>query len=312
MKKYLLAAVAAVTLAGPALAADLVTKAPAIAPAPAPNPWDVAFGAGIANDYIFRGITQSARNGSVSAYFEPRYKVNNWEFYAGIAGASIDFPNRAAAEIDFYGGTRVTWDKLTMDLGAMYYYYPGGTCYYGGYGYGSECLNNSLPNGNVIKANVSFWEVYLKGSYAVTDAFSVGAAFYYSPSVLNTGADGYYISGNAKYAFPAWNGWQFYTSAEIGYWAFGTSDKFYGQIPYADYTTWNIGVGFTYKVFTVDLRYYDTNLNEGNCNAFTSDQTATFNGSFTPINPTGFGSKWCGAAFVAKLSVDLTVNSNLK
>ena len=29
------------------------------------------------------------------------------------------------------------------------------------------------------------------------------------------------------------------------------------------YNTWNIGVGFTYKVFTLDLRYSDTNLSKG-------------------------------------------------
>jgi len=71
-------------------------------------------------------------------------------------------------------------------------------------------------------------------------------------------------------------------------------------------------VGFTYKVFTLDLRYYDTDLSKGNCNAFTSDNTARFDGSFTPINPGGFGSKWCGAAGVAKFSADLTAMTNLK
>ena len=45
-------------------------------------------------------------------------------------------------------------------------------------------------------------------------------------------------------------------------------------INYADYNTWNIGIGFTYKVFTLDFRYSDTNLSKGHCNAFTSDFTA--------------------------------------
>ncbi len=46
-------------------------------------------------------------------------------------------------------------------------------------------------------------------------------------------------------------------------------------INYADYNTWNIGVGFTYKVFTLDLRYSDTDMSKGDCNAFTSDFTAS-------------------------------------
>ena len=57
----------------------------------------------IASDYIFRGVTQSNHKPSVAAYFEPRYNVNkDLQLYAGIGGASIGFPNRAAAEIDFY------------------------------------------------------------------------------------------------------------------------------------------------------------------------------------------------------------------
>ena len=31
-------------------------------------------------------------------------------------------------------------------------------------------------------------------------------------------------------------------------------------VNYADYNTWNVGLGFTWKVFTLDLRYSDTDL----------------------------------------------------
>ena len=83
-------------------------------------------------------------------------------------------------------------------------------------------------------------------------------------------------------------------------------------IPYKSYDTWNIGVGFTYKVFTLDLRYSDTDLNKGDCNAFTSAFNATGTTNVTPINPGGAGSNWCGAAGIAKLSFDLTAMTNLK
>ena len=69
-------------------------------------------------------------------------------------------------------------------------------------------------------------------------------------------------------------------------------------MPLPDYTTWNVGVGLTWSVFTVDVRYYDTNLSEGVCNVLTSDFTATFNpGNISAINPGGFGSKWCGQTY---------------
>ena len=153
MKKLILSILAAGVLnATAAIAADMVTKAPMMPPPPA-NPWDLAFGGGLTSDYVFRGITQSAHNPSVSAYFEPRYNINkDLQLYAGVSGESIDFPNRAAAEIDFYGGIRPTFDKFAFDFGFWEYWYPGGQCFNGSLNpiFGTDCLlNGYLPNGNV-------------------------------------------------------------------------------------------------------------------------------------------------------------------
>jgi Bacterial protein of unknown function (Gcw_chp) len=116
MRRLILSVVAAVALATPALAADLKLKA-APPPVPLPNPWDVAFGAGIASDYIFRGITQSNHKPSAAVYFEPRYNVTPYlQLYAGVAAESISFPNRAAAEVDGYFGIRPTFGPLALDL----------------------------------------------------------------------------------------------------------------------------------------------------------------------------------------------------
>src|SRR5207302_4491633 len=113
----------AVLSATSAFAADMPVKAPK---APE-SPWDFAFGSALMSDYNFRGITQSAHRPSVAAYFEPRYNVSKTlQLYAGISGESIAFPNRAAAEIDIYGGFRPTFDKLALDFGFWYYWYPGG------------------------------------------------------------------------------------------------------------------------------------------------------------------------------------------
>jgi uncharacterized protein (TIGR02001 family) len=311
MRKVLLttALVAAAFSATAASAADLkmVTKAP---PAPAvESPWDIAFGAWVASDYNFRGVTQSAHQPAVGTYFEPRYNINkDLQLYVGMGGASIDFPNHAAAEVDFYGGIRPTFGKFAFDFGVWEYWYPGGICF------NSAVVgcNASLPNGNVVKGDVSFVEVYGKVTYTVNDQFSVGGSLYYSPSVLNSGADGEYLAGTAKYVLPSNlfpKDWGMYVSADVGHWFLGTSDNFYavagfpGGIPYKSYTTWDLGFGLTYKVFTLDFRYYDTDLNKGDCNAFTSDHTASGVAS-TPINPGGPGSDWCGATFIAKLSVD--------
>lgn len=323
MKKLAMSVVAAGLLgATSALAADMPVKAPP----PPPSPWDLAFGGGLVSDYIFRGITQSNHKPSVTAYFEPRYNINkDLQLYANISGESISFPNRAAAEIDIYGGIRPTFGPFAFDIGAWYYWYPGGQCFNSIFlcdalG-GDHFVATSLPNGNVIKADLSFWEVFGKVTYTVNDQFSLGAAVWYSPSVLNSGADGTFVSGTAKYTFPSTTplpfGLGLYISADVGHWFLGTSDAFYAVqgfpngIPYKSYTTWDLGFGLTKSVFTLDFRYYDTNLNKGDCNAFTSDHTAS--GVFsTPINPGGPGSTWCHATFVVSGKFDLTAMTNVK
>ena len=42
------------------------------------------------------------------------------------------------------------------------------------------------------------------------------------------------------------------------------------------------------------------------------DHTARFTRDFTPTNSSGFGSNWCGQAFIIAGKVDLTATANLK
>jgi hypothetical protein len=256
------------------------------------------------------------------------------QWYAGLSGESIDFPNDAAAEIDIYGGFRPTFDKLALDFGFWYYWYPGGNCFGNpstAPGITSNCSTSSagltVPDknglgagllGNEVKANESFYEWYAKATYTINDQWAAGLQEWYSPSVSNTGASGWYTVGNVTYTapgtwFPANSGIGGYISADLGYWALGTSDTFYGTgivgspqefgVKYTSYWNWDAGFGWTYKAFTLDLRYYDTNLTKSQCNAFTSASNSSFSPSnITTQNPDGLGSNWCGAAYIAKLS----------
>src|ERR1700687_3690617 len=161
MKKLVLAAAVLAMAAGSAFAADMPVKAVKAPPPPAFEPWDLAFGSALMNDYIFRGITQSNHKPSVAAYFEPRYNVNkDVQLYIGVAGESISFPNRAAAEIDIYGGIRPTVGMFAFDFGVWGYLYPGGQCF----NTQALCGNDlsfgvGLPiNGNFAKKDASFYE----------------------------------------------------------------------------------------------------------------------------------------------------------
>jgi hypothetical protein len=289
----------------PALAADLNVPKKAPPPAAVVSPWDIAFGAAVMTDYNFRGVSQSNHKPSIASYFEPRYNFNdNLQAYVGISGESISFPNRAAAEIDLYTGIRPTFGKLALDFGFWEYYYPGGQCFNGDAAFGADCAaNGPLPNGNVIKKDLSFYELYGKASYTVNDQLSFGGTVNWSPNVLNLGTEGTYVSSTAKYTLPTVlpNNIGWFVSADLGHWFLGgTTDAFFGNVPLKSYTNWDVGLGLTWKQFTLDLRYFDTNMSKVDCNNFTSDHTAV-NGM----------SNWCGASFIAKLSVDLT-SANLK
>jgi hypothetical protein len=275
---------------------------------PALSASNVTITSGVMNDYNFRGVTQSNRQPSVQFGLEPRYNFGkDLQGYFGVSGESIVFPNRAAAEIDLYGGIRPTFDKLATDFGIWYYEYPNGQCFntvplcnaFGG-GPGS----GMLPNGDPIKQNVSFTEFYGKAVYAVNDNFNFGGSIWGAPNlgsagagVLNTGAPGVYYAGTAVVTAPTtWlpHGIGAYVSADLGYWQlnFRTADAFYGNAMLPSYLNWDAGLAFTWKIFTLDLRYYQSNMTKAQCNVFTGDQTAT-----------GGQSNWCGADLVAKLSI---------
>ena len=322
---YSLVVVASV-VASSAFAADMALKAPPAPPPPPPSLFDVVVTTALMSDYNFRGITQSNHKPSVQGGFEARY---NWtptfQGYVGVSGESIDFPNNAAAEVDFYGGFRPTFDKLALDFGAWYYYYPGGNCYalvasscdsnFGG-ATGSPPTQLFPTGGNATKANDSFWEVYAKASYTINDNWTVGIQEWYSPSVLNLGAWGWYTTGNVTVTAPSnWfqNGLGMYASADVGYWDLGKSDAFYGFTNYTSYLNWDVGFGWTWKILTLDLRYYDSNLSKTQCDAFTSAQNASFAlGNITAQNPSGGATNWCSAWFIAKLSASIDFNTNLK
>jgi len=325
MKKVVLsiATILAVSAATSAFAADMPAKAPKVAPAAAPSPWDIAFGAAVMSDYNFRGISQSDRGPAGFAYFEPRFNITpDLQLYGGIAATSVKLATDPAAEIDLYGGIRPTFGPLAFDIGAMYYWYPRETQFCGtGV---PPCLGNpAFTNGNTTLSDTDFWEVYGKVLWTVNPSVALGANIYYSPSWLNTGAPGTYASGTAKFTAPENflpHGITLYVSGEAGYYWLGTTDVLpgiYTDVPgtaganLPDYAYWNVGIGFNWKVFTLDLRYHDTNLSKAECNFLTADPGAVVIPGGVAVNNaiTGAASKWCNATFIAKLSADLTLGS---
>lgn len=307
MRSYVVPAVlAAACLSGAsASAADLKAVYKAPPPPVSYNPWDVAIGGAVATDYNFRGISQSDRGPAAFAYFEGRYNATkDIQWYAGIAGATVKLVTDPSAEIDFYGGVRLTVDKFALDLGLMYYYYPREQQQFidpAGTFVSSNRL--AVPGMNPYSVtNTDFLEFYAKASYTFNDYVSLGGGVYYTDDWLGTKASGTYGAINAKFTAPAAaNGWGAYASGEVGKYWFGTGNFYGAPLVLPDYTTWNAGIGFTYKAITIDLRYYDTNATKAECYALTADIRGVNDGTGT--------SKWCSAAYVAKISFDTTLSA---
>ncbi|MGX5736848.1 TorF family putative porin [Bosea thiooxidans] len=284
-------AFSAAVAAGAAQAADLPSKkgAPPAPIAPSITWFDVAVSIKGMTDYNFRGISQTDRKPAIQGGVELQF-YNNL-FYLGVYGSNVDLVTRPDAEIDFYGGIRPKFGDLAFDFGIWQYYYPGEKAYY------DAALVQWTPK------NTDFTEVYGKVSYTFAESLTVGGNVYYAWDWLGTGASGTYASITAKYMLPFLEGLA--VSGEFGhYWLGTTNQAIWSTTPptnLPDYNYWNAGVSYTWKNVTADLRYHDTDLSKKECFLNTTDPRGIITGNGQ--------SKWCGAAFVATLSFDITASS---
>ena len=229
--KLFAAAAAALLVTTGAYAADLPTKKEPIVAPVAFSPWDFEVGAQVTTDYLFRGLTQSNHAPSVWAHGEIRYNINDmFQLYAGVAGESIKLSNvvpSPSMELDGYGGLRVTYGNFGLDLGGIYYGYPNTP---------TGIVGVTTPNPVFSPKPISWFELYAKPSYTVTDWLSIGANFFYTPSYLNTGAHGEYLSATAKVTLP----YGFAVSGELGHQWLGTTDFIWFN-PAAPFLAANLG-----------------------------------------------------------------------
>ena len=142
-----------------------------------------------------------------------------------------------------------------------------------------------------------------KVSWTYQDALTLGANAFHAHNWLGTRAPGTYGSLTAKYAFPetllGFSGLA--VSGELGHYWLGTTSATLGSVRLPDYTYWNAGASYTWKMLTFDLRYHDTDLSRRDCFTLTSDPRGIFNGSGR--------SRWCGSTVVGTISVDLQAST---
>jgi uncharacterized protein (TIGR02001 family) len=127
-----------------------------------PKPdWSFTGNAGVFSDYRFRGISQTNKKPAFQGGFDVSHVSG---FYVGNWNSNIDssFYNGANLEMDLYGGYKLPVGDLTLDFGALYYYYPGS-----GAGGTFKIDNTELYVGG------AYGPVTLKYSYATSDFFGI-------------------------------------------------------------------------------------------------------------------------------------------
>jgi uncharacterized protein (TIGR02001 family) len=244
MRKSVLSAAVAAALTVPTLAAAQ-TPAPAPAPTPSPFTGNIA----LVSDYRFRGITQTFEEPALQGGFDYAHAsgiyLGNWNSNvsqgAGFPGGNL--------EMDFYGGWKKAFGDFGLDVGFIYYYYPG-TDSPGPTGIGAP---TNFATGAVASGKVDNKEIYIGGTWkflslkyfwAIDDYFSI-------PGTKNSN----YIDLSGTWDFGG--GWGL-----VGH--YGHLDvKNFGD---ASYNDWKLGVTKDLSGWVFGLTYVDTDA-KGGCGA---------------------------------------------
>ena len=206
------------------------------------------------SDYVFRGISQTAREPTLQGGADFAYGM----FYQGFWGSGLDFgpidpkvdPNIAEAEIDIYGGITPVWKSplgdVTFNFGYIYYWYPG-----------ARDDNAEL---DYVEARAGYSTSFIKN-------LTTGTTVYYSPRYTGDSGKVWTIESFASYALPAMGPVATTISGTYG-WVRGedTNPNFFVIIANGDdqYRYWNAGVTFAVDKISLDLRYWDTDIKDDN------------------------------------------------
>lgn len=241
MKKSLLATLILGAFALPATAQTAAPAAPEAAPAPA-----LTANIGVFSSYRFRGIDQTFGKPALQGGFDYNHAsgfyVGNWnsnvQAGAGYPGGNL--------EMDFYGGYKQAFGDFGIDVGAIYYTYPGTDSAAGRTGAPTNNRSNQVRSGSVDNKEIYIggnWKfISLKYSHSVGDYFS-------TPDTKNSS----YFDLSANYDLG--NGWG-------ANWHLG-SLKF-KNMNNADYTDWKLGVTKDISGWVIGASYVATNA-RGDC-----------------------------------------------
>lgn len=218
------------TLFGLSALALVAVSAPAFAQEEAASDFTVTGGATVVSDYRFRGISQSYKEFALQGTVSVSHASG---VYATVWGSSIDdyIANGSDTELDLILGYKQDLGGATVDLGVLYYYYPG--------------------SGGI---NSDFFEPYVSVSGTVGPVSAkVGAAYAPKQNALSIGngrEDNLYVYTDLSAGIPET---PLSLTAHLGH-SFGPSYLTIGD----EYTDWSIGATYTVSNLTFGVSYVDT------------------------------------------------------
>jgi hypothetical protein len=250
------------------------------------NPLLIKWGGSAGTDYIDRGTTLSAHRPSVGGFAD----VQAGDLYVRGEINSVKLPSAPIAEINIGGGVRHTFGPLRIDLNAMLSHYP------------HEILDGR-------PTDTDFWESTFEWFYEVKRGFELNGQLAWAPNIGKTGAWSDYAEMGFSVALPApaiLRDVVPYFSSGFGRYWFGHVTPATGGYRLPAHNYLHAGIELVRAPYSLDLRFHDTSLSKESCFVFTGDPTATLGGTVDAIsNPKGLQSDWCGAAFVATLTVEM-------
>lgn len=198
-----------------------------------PIPGTFSANVSIGTEYIYRGVSQTDEEPTIQGGFDWEHEIG---IYLGVWASNVDFNDgdEAHIEMDFYGGYRGEFAGFTYDIGAIYYAYPG--------------ADDSL--------DYEFWEAQLAIGYDF-EVVETTASVNYSPNFFADSDDAVYLKLAATVPLP----YDLALSGHVGRQEVDDNRKF--GLP--DYTDWSLGITWTVSGFDLDLRYYDTNIDDDDC-----------------------------------------------
>lgn len=179
-----------ITLAALLAIVTLPSLAQSAAPADAPD-WTLTGNLGIFSDYRFRGISQTNKKPAIQGGVD--FAMKNG-IYLGNWNSNIDANQYSGAniEMDFYGGWKATFGDFGLDIGGIFYYYPGS---------GDIPNTFKIDNGELYIGG-TWGPLALKYSYAVTDFFGVDdtkGAYYLVLSGVHDFGNGFGVNAAVGY-----------------------------------------------------------------------------------------------------------------